>query len=115
MNRRIEKINEVLRREIGQLILENIDFGRKILITVNRVDVAPDLSEAKVYVSVLPDSFINDILPVLRRRSVIFHKMLNKVMRIRKVPRLNFCEEKNLQKAAHIDELLHRIDNNKAR
>jgi ribosome-binding factor A len=117
MSRRLEQINEVLKRELGQIILEHLDFGRNVLITVNKVDTAPNLSEAKIYVSVLPESFSKEVLKNLQNKSFEFHRAVNKIIHIRKIPKLFFCEEKALKEAAHIDELLKEIHDkeNKAR
>jgi len=112
MSRRIEKINEVLRREIGQIILENADFGKNMLVTVSRVDTAPDLSEARIYVSVLPENFSKQVLSVLETKSLAFHRLLNNIVKTRKVPKLHFCEEVILKEAARIDELLKKIHKN---
>jgi len=113
MSRRIEKINEVLKRELGQIILEHVDFGKNVLITVSRVDTAPDLSGAKIYVSVLPESFSEKIMTDLQKKCYAIQKEINKIMEIRKVPKLNFCKDISFKEAAHIDELLKGI--NKAR
>jgi ribosome-binding factor A len=109
MSRRIEKINEVLKRELGQIILENVDFGRNVLITISRVDTAPDLSGAKIYVSVLPESFSKGIMEILQKKNHIIQKEINRIMEIRKIPKLIFYEDISFKKAAHIDELLKEI------
>ena len=54
MSYRLEKINKLLRREINQIFLREIEFGNDVLITVTEVRTTADLRQAKIMVSVLP-------------------------------------------------------------
>ena len=49
MTRRTEQIGELLRKEIAELLVQEITDPRIKLVTLTRVDVAPDLSNALVY------------------------------------------------------------------
>ena len=53
MSRRTERIAEQLRAEISQLLRREVSDPRIGLVTLTRVDVAPDLSNAVVYYSVM--------------------------------------------------------------
>lgn len=52
MKHRIERVCEVIKRELGVIILREMDFG-KVLVTISGVDVTPDLKQAHVFVSAL--------------------------------------------------------------
>lgn len=52
MKHRIERVCEVLKREIGIIICRELDFG-PVLVTVSSVDITPDLKQAHVFVSAL--------------------------------------------------------------
>ena len=49
-NHRLERINEVLKREFGDILRREMTFDAQ-LVTVQHVDVTPDLRNAHVYVS----------------------------------------------------------------
>ena len=49
MTRRTERIGELLRGEIAKVLRKEISDPRIHLVTLTRVDVAPDLSNALVY------------------------------------------------------------------
>jgi ribosome-binding factor A len=49
---RIERVCEVIKRELGVIILREMDFG-KVLVTISGVDITPDLKQAHVFVSAL--------------------------------------------------------------
>ena len=50
MKHRLERVNEVIRRELGEMLAREIRFESK-LATVQQVDITPDLKHAHVYVS----------------------------------------------------------------
>ncbi len=52
MKHRLERVCEALKRELGVILLREIDFS-PVLVTVSSVDVTPDLKQAHVYVTAL--------------------------------------------------------------
>lgn len=114
MYERRDRLSEVLKKEVAVLLSKNLDFGRQVLITVSRVELATDLSEARIYVSVLPDEFSEKVLKALRRKVGYFQKIINKLVNIKRTPKLVFLEEKMIKEAAKIDKLLDEIKEKKA-
>ena len=55
MSRRIQRVNQLIKQEISKLILREIEPPKDSLITVTRVSSTPDLREAKVFISVIPE------------------------------------------------------------
>ena len=53
MTRRTERIGEQIRSELARLLREEVTDPRVGLVTLTRIDVAPDLSHAKVFWSAL--------------------------------------------------------------
>lgn len=53
MSQRIKRVNELLKHEISQLILREIDFP-DILVTITDIDTSADLRHTKVKISALP-------------------------------------------------------------
>ena len=52
MKHRLLRVNELLKRELSSLLVREMTF-ENLLVTVNQVDVTPDLKSAHVYISVL--------------------------------------------------------------
>ena len=74
-SQRMIRVNELLKREIAEL-LERIDFDISgCLVSVREVDVSPDLRHAKVHISVLGG---NDEL----NKKIIFIERSNLVVKI---------------------------------
>jgi len=66
MSTRTEQISSVIQREIAQLFAEVLDTSEYGLITITRVEVLADLSEARIYVSVMENA--EKCLQMLERR-----------------------------------------------
>lgn len=112
MKKREARINETLRSEVGRLIFEEISFSRNVLITVTRAQVTQDLLEAKIYISVLPEKFSKEVINILTRKTFRLQQMLNKIVNIKRTPKIIFREEKRIKEASRIDELLELIRKN---
>jgi ribosome-binding factor A len=50
---RLQRVRELLKRELGEIIRREIPVGEAGLITVNEVNVSADLQTAAVYVGIL--------------------------------------------------------------
>lgn len=113
MARRIERVNELLKEEIGNIILKEFEFSSDILVTITSVDCAPNLIQAKVWVSVMPESKAKDIIKVLKRRIFDIQQMINRRLNMRPIPRIDFFEDKKPVEVGRIEELLDRIEKEK--
>lgn len=108
-SQRIQKVNELLKRELGKIILKEIEFSRDTLITITGVDTSPDLRGAKIWISVIPENQISLALRVLKRNVYNLQKKLDKRLRMRPVPRIEFLKETKLEEAQKIEEILDKI------
>ncbi len=94
---RIERINNLIKRELSQVISEHIERSKDNFITVSSVDTKPDLSYATVYISALKNE--DEIIENLNKRSPFLRALLAKRIRLRKIPQLKF--EKDITKAIY--------------
>lgn len=106
---RIEKVNSLIREELGKLILKEIDIFPGILLTVTRVECSNNLFQAKAYISVIPEERFEEVLSLLNRHIYDLQQMLNKKLKMRPVPRIGFLKETKTKEAGRIDELLMKI------
>ena len=53
MRRRTERLAELIRRELGRILSGGLGDPRIGFVTLTRVEVSPDLTLAKIYLSVL--------------------------------------------------------------
>ncbi|MCK5044454.1 30S ribosome-binding factor RbfA [Candidatus Parcubacteria bacterium] len=108
MTKRVSQVNELVRRKLSRIIFEEIDFPG-VLVTITRVETSERLNQAQVYVGVMPDNQSEKVFRVLRKLVYGLQQKLNKSLAFRSVPRIRFIEEKEVVRAAKIDELLEKI------
>lgn len=109
MNQRIERINELLQREIGSLITKESELSEGAVVTITRVDASPNLQQAKVYISVIPEEQKKEVLLLLRKNIFAMQQELNKRLHMRPVPKIIWMEDKGSEGAGRVGEILDNI------
>jgi len=107
---RIDQINELLRKEVAQFVGNNTKMENG-MITVLDVDCSPDLKNAKVFVSVLPDNQFGTALKNLRKNNSALNSFLKRNIKLRKVPRIVWVIDPIEKEASVIERLLNEIEN----
>ncbi len=108
MSRRLDRVNELLKREISAVVQRDYEFPNK-LVTVNGVEVTQDLKEAKVWVGVLG----GDAAPVLKRLNAQHGTIQNRVMKrvvLRSTPVLQFRSDSSVERGVDVVRLLEEVD-----
>ena len=105
---RVDQINELLRSEMANLISREIKLDSG-LITVCHVDCSPDLKNAKIGISVLPDNLSGTALQKLRKHSGLFRKTLNKKLNLKYIPKFNWVIDATEKNAAEIEDILKQV------
>ncbi len=97
------RIAEQIKRVVAPAIAARARDAGLGMATVTAVEVAPDLSEARIFVSVFGH---NDDLTALREARADLRRLVGHELRLKKVPRLTVEHDPTIARAAHIDELL---------
>jgi len=109
MAKRIQRVNQLIKKELSQILLREVDFPKDLLVTITRVETLNDLSEARVFISVMPESQAKRILAILNRQIYQLQQKINKRLRMRPIPKIIFCEEKTTVEAGRIEEILEEL------
>lgn len=113
VSKNIARLNEDLKRELINIVGAMKDPRLKSgLLTITRVETAPDLSSAKVHVSVLGQEAgaTQDVVKALGAAKGHVRSEIAKSMHIRRAPELLFVADAGAAHAAHIDQLLRELD-----
>lgn len=112
MNQRLERVAQVIRDEIAQMLRRDIHDPLIGFVTITGVEVSPDLRHAKVFFSVLGDEqqVKDSIKGVMRARKYI-NARLSENIELRYIPRLRFIYDETALKAQRMDEMLDREHN----
>lgn len=109
VSKRIQRVNQLIKKEISQIILKEIEFPSGILATVTRLETSPDLKDANVWVSALPEEKIERILEILNKNIYFLQQKLNRRLKMRPLPRIKFLEEKKTSQAGRVEEILEEL------
>jgi len=109
MSDRIKRVNQLLKQEVSQLLLKEVDF-RDVLVTVTRVKTSPDLKYAKINISVLPTEKDELALKIIERNIFNIQQELNKRLHLKFVPKIRFEIDQVEVEAQRIEEILSKID-----
>lgn len=105
------RLNADLKRELIDIVGEMKDPRLKGgLLTITRVEAAPDLSSAKVYVSVMGGEDPAAAVAALDSAKGHVRSEIASRMHIRRAPEFAFIQDDNAAYAAHINELLKDLD-----
>ena len=113
MTERILKVNQLLKREIGRILLRETDLPDEAFVTITRVDASLNLQQAKVYISVIPEEKSKETLKILDKQIFSIQQSLNKKLRMRPVPKIIWTAETMTGEAARIEEIMREVQKNR--
>lgn len=109
-NFRSGRVGEQMKKELSQLIQTEIKDPRIGFVTVTGVDVTNDLSQAKVYLSVMGDEEQKEqSIKALEKASGFLRSEIGKRIRLRHTPELLFKIDSSIEYGSHIEKLLGEI------
>jgi ribosome-binding factor A len=106
MKHRIERVCEVLKRELGRIILRELTFSTP-LVTVSGVEITPDLKQAHVFVSALGnDAQRQNVLTVLEQNRGMLQAQVSKRVVLKHTPHLNFKLDDSIERGSRVLNIL---------
>ena len=103
------KVAREIQRDLAEIIRsKGIAVFAGAMVTVSEVRISPDLSIAKVYVSIFPSAKAEQVMGILEEnkkalRGELGHKVASQ---LRIVPEIDFYLDSSIDYAEHIEELL---------
>ncbi len=109
-SRRTRQVGEQVRAELARLIREELRDPAIGFATVTSVEMSPDLSSAKVFVSVLgKDEDFEKSVAALNAASGRLRGPVGRNCSLRYAPHLRFVEDRTIERGARIEELLKTV------
>ncbi len=107
-NTRQEKISRLLQKEFGDMFVHYARQIQGVIVSVSEVRVSPDLSIARVYLSIFPTDKAEAIIAKVNADTKSLRYELGRRMRhqLRIVPELTFYNDESIEKLTQIDEIL---------
>lgn len=110
MKHRLQRVQELIKRELSELIVRELTFNGA-LVTVQEVDITPDLKHAHIYISVLGrKGDENVVLAKLHDNRKMLQSELSKRVILKYTPQLHFKFDEALERGTRVIDLLEKID-----
>lgn len=110
MNYRLERVKEVLKRELGEIINRELKF-KASLVTVQDVDITADLKHCHVFVSAIgSEAERNKVVPLLEENRVMLQQLLARRVVLKYTPQLHFKLDRSVERGARIMEILSTME-----
>ena len=108
-NRRLPKLESLLRSEVGSAMERELELPGGALLTITSVKVLPDLSQTRIGVSILPTEKQYQVFKILISATSNLQRIVNRRLKLYRVPRISFYFDDSLEKADKIDRLLDNL------
>lgn len=107
---RLEKVAQALKRELSNIIHDEIKDPRLGFVTVTRLELTRDLRIAKVFYSVLgEEKQKTDTSSALESAKGFMRRLIAERIELRFVPELIFREDRSIEYSIFIQQELERI------
>jgi len=114
-SRRIERVNELLKHELGEIIRREFNIADTGLISANAVETSADLRSAKVFVSIL--GTIQQKRAALRRlneKRTLIQGQIGQAIVLKYTPTLTFLVDETIEKANRVLKIIDEIEREQA-
>lgn len=111
---RIERINSMMKREIGLMLLEDLRDPRLKFVTVTGVEVSKDLQHAKVFFSVLGQDR-REAEEALQKAKGYVRRLVGERVVMRYTPEIDFIFDRSVEYSDRIEQTLQDIHRNEKR
>ena len=109
MKHRQLRVNELVKSELSAIIAREINF-EGALVSVNAVDVTPDLKTAHVFVSTLGVDNGGKVIDRLEAHRPALQAQLSRHVVLKYTPHLVFHHDQSIKRGARVLEILNDLD-----
>jgi ribosome-binding factor A len=110
MSLRLERVRELLKREIGEVVRREIPVGEGGLISVNDVDVSSDLHSATVFVGVLGNADQQKrAVELLRDNRKRIQGLVARGVILKYTPHLRFVMDDSIERGNRVIRILEEL------
>lgn len=107
MSHRLEKINELIKHELGKILLREEEFGHGVLLTILLVETTKDLKESTVTISIYPNNKRDTAFKHLTSHIYQIQQFLNKKIQTYIVPKICFVLDTSEAESEKIDKIIN--------
>jgi ribosome-binding factor A len=109
MKHRQLRVNELVKRELSAIIARELNF-EDLLVSINDVDVTPDLKSAHVFVSILGPAKGASVIDKLEAHRPALQAELSRHVVLKYTPHLIFHLDDSIERGSRVLEILQEIE-----
>ena len=109
MKHRMLRVNEVVKRELSGIVAREMNF-EGVLVSINHVDVTPDLKNAHVFVSVLGTESGESVISKLTSHRPALQVELGRHVTMKYTPHLIFHLDNSIERGARVIEIMQEME-----
>ena len=110
---RAQRVAQLMQRELGQMLLTEVKDPRIGFVSITRVEVTRDLSQARAFVSVMGSEEDKAAsLTGLKKAAAFLRGEVGRRLGLRKAPELIFREDRGIDESIHVQEMIRSLDHN---
>jgi ribosome-binding factor A len=114
-SQRPTRVGEQIREDLTELITREVHDPGVGFITITRVDVTPDLQQARVYYTSLGDEKARrETRRALERAAPFLRRQLGRRLRLRRIPELQFFYDESIERHDRIERILQQLQDERA-
>lgn len=106
---RLARVAELIQREIGNLLVREVNDPRLKKVTLSHVKMSPDLRHARISFTVIDEADAVYSAKALNKAANFFRRHIAKELELRVVPELFFVYDKSLHDAEELVSLINRL------
>ncbi len=108
---RTERVADILREEISQIVGYELEDPRLTMVTVTEVRLSDNMRAAKVYITVAGDEQEHKLaLAALKRAAPYVRKQLGLSLNLPRTPEIYFVRDRVEEEGERVDQLLQQIE-----
>ena len=108
---RVQRVRELLKRQLGEMVRRELRLQSPLVISVNDVEVTPDLKSATVHVGIIGQpSEQKRIIDSLNEDRVHFQDLVARAVVLRYTPRLRFKLDTSIERGNRILSILDELE-----
>src|ERR1700732_4630559 len=109
MKHRLLRVNKLVKRELSAIIAREITFESAI-VSINHVNVTPDLKNAHVFVSVLGSESGASVMSKLEAQRIALQAELARNIVLKYTPHLVFHLDDSIQRGARVIKIMQELE-----
>lgn len=112
-SRRVSRVAELIKREVSQMLLQDIKDDRvgAGMVSVTDVDVSGDLQHAKIFVSIYgTEAARKETMAGLKSATGYVRSELGHRIRLRRTPEIIFQEDRSIERGTKVLSLINKLN-----